>query len=361
MQMLATLVVAVTGAAFAVQSSGGQAPAAADTMKPPTIIKNVPPVYPPDARAARIEGRVVIEATISPAGTVSDAKVIRSIPMLDQAAVDAVKQWVYEPTIIHGKPVAVIMTVTVNFALDSAAPAKPAEPPPSFDALIAALRFAEAEPMARTAAEHLALGRALADTAPLASAAERARNLASAEDHFKRAIELAPDPAQRSDAMHRLHGYYLSDNPARRAEADAFFKSAAERYSNEPAAHMVLASLLYSEKTMDAYIDAMRRVGTRFPKDAEVRALVASALRDSIKVNPKTPEARQRTLLAEARTGLDEALTLDPESQLALLTKALVLRDLAGLEKDQKRAAALEAEAQRLIDQQIILEARKPK
>ena len=359
--MLATLVVAVAGAAFAVPSSGGQAPAAAGTMKPPTIIKNVPPAYPPDARAAQgVEGRVVIEATISPAGTVSHAKVIRSIPMLDQAAVDAVTQWVYEPTIINGKPVAVIMTVTVNFALDSAGPAKPAEPPPSFDALIAALRFAEAEPMARTAAEHLALGRALADTAPLASAAERARNLASAEGHFKRAIELAPDPAERRDAMLRLHGYYLSDNPARRAEADAFFKSAAERYSNEPAAHMVLASLL-TEKTMDAYIDAMRRVGTRFPKDAEVRALVASALRDSIRVNPKTPEARQRTLLAEARTELDEALKLDPESQLALLTKALVLRDLAGLEKEQKRAAALEAEVQRLIDQQKILEARKPK
>ena len=60
---------------------------------------------------------VIIEATIGPDGRVTDTKVLRSIPLLDQAAVDAVKQWTYTPTLLNGVPVPVIMTVTVNFTL----------------------------------------------------------------------------------------------------------------------------------------------------------------------------------------------------------------------------------------------------
>ena len=87
------------------------------SLKPPVKIKDVRPVYPADAVAARIEGIVLIEATINPAGTVADMKILRSVPMLDQAALDAVRQWVYEPTILGDRAVSVIMTVTLNFAL----------------------------------------------------------------------------------------------------------------------------------------------------------------------------------------------------------------------------------------------------
>ena len=62
-------------------------------------------------------GVVILECTISPQGKVTDVKVLRGIPLLDQAAVDAVKQWVYTPTLLNGVPVPVIMTVTVNFKL----------------------------------------------------------------------------------------------------------------------------------------------------------------------------------------------------------------------------------------------------
>ena len=62
-------------------------------------------------------GVVILECTISPQGKVSDVKVLRGIPLLDQAAIDAVKQWVYTPTLLNGVPVPVIMTVTVNFKL----------------------------------------------------------------------------------------------------------------------------------------------------------------------------------------------------------------------------------------------------
>jgi protein TonB len=86
-------------------------------IQPPTKIKNVPPVYPPIAQSARVQGVVIIEAVIGPSGAVQDAKVLRSIPLLDAAALDAVRQWQFTPTLLNGVPVPVIMTVTVNFTL----------------------------------------------------------------------------------------------------------------------------------------------------------------------------------------------------------------------------------------------------
>lgn len=86
-------------------------------IRPPVKLNHVAPVYPEDAYAAKVQGVVIIEATIDTAGHVSDARVLRSIPLLDQAAVDAVRQWEFEPTYLNGVAVPVIMTVTVNFAL----------------------------------------------------------------------------------------------------------------------------------------------------------------------------------------------------------------------------------------------------
>ena len=80
--------------------------------------KNVAPVYPDIAKQARVQGIVILECTISPQGTVTDVKVLRGIPLLDQAGIDAVKQWQYTPTLLNGVPVPVIMTVTVNFRLN---------------------------------------------------------------------------------------------------------------------------------------------------------------------------------------------------------------------------------------------------
>jgi len=87
------------------------------TLKPPKKIKDVKPEYPAVAATSRTHGSVVIEATIGPDGKVQDAKVLVSIPLLDQAALDAVRQWEYEPPRLNGVPVAVIMTIVVNFGL----------------------------------------------------------------------------------------------------------------------------------------------------------------------------------------------------------------------------------------------------
>jgi TonB family protein len=86
-------------------------------IKPPMRRYGVAPVYPADAQAARIQGVVIVEATIDASGAVSEARVVRSVPMLDQAALDAVRQWKYDPTVVDGVAVPVIMTVTVNFSL----------------------------------------------------------------------------------------------------------------------------------------------------------------------------------------------------------------------------------------------------
>jgi protein TonB len=86
-------------------------------MKPPRKTVHVPPVYPPIAQAARVSGIVLVEARIEADGKVSGARVLKSIPLLDQAALDAVNQWEFEPTLMNGVPVPVMITMAVNFAL----------------------------------------------------------------------------------------------------------------------------------------------------------------------------------------------------------------------------------------------------
>jgi len=85
------------------------------TVLPPKKIKHVDPVYPQDAQDAKVSGIVIIEARIDQDGRVTDARVIRNVALLSDAARDAVMQWEFTPTYLEGKPVPVIMTVTVNF------------------------------------------------------------------------------------------------------------------------------------------------------------------------------------------------------------------------------------------------------
>ena len=65
-----------------------------------------------------MQGIVIIEAIIGKDGNVKDAKVLRSVPLLDQAALEAVRQWRFTPTLLNNVPVEVVMTVTVNFTLN---------------------------------------------------------------------------------------------------------------------------------------------------------------------------------------------------------------------------------------------------
>jgi TonB family protein len=86
-------------------------------IRQPQKIKDAKPLYPPEAQQARVEGVVILEVVVDENGKVKDAQVLRSIPMLDAAAMDAVRQWEFSTTLLNGQAVPVIMTVTVQFSL----------------------------------------------------------------------------------------------------------------------------------------------------------------------------------------------------------------------------------------------------
>jgi periplasmic protein TonB len=88
-------------------------------IKEPKKLKNVAPVYPAVAARGKVEGVVILEIAIQPNGRVEDVRVLRGIPLLDAAAVEAARQWVFAPTLFRGVPVSVLMTVSVRFNLTS--------------------------------------------------------------------------------------------------------------------------------------------------------------------------------------------------------------------------------------------------
>lgn len=81
------------------------------------LIRRVAPVYPPLARAARVQGTVVLNVIINKSGDVSDVKLLSGHPMLAPAAIDAVNQWKYRPYEKDGEPVEIQTTVQVNFKI----------------------------------------------------------------------------------------------------------------------------------------------------------------------------------------------------------------------------------------------------
>ncbi len=103
---------------------GGEAPPAkvfhaGIDVQPPTKVHDAAPVYPDLARRIGVQGIVIIECMIAPNGRVADARVLSGHLLLDQAALDAVTQWVYTPTRVNGVPVAVLLSVTVKFRFRS--------------------------------------------------------------------------------------------------------------------------------------------------------------------------------------------------------------------------------------------------
>jgi len=94
-----------------------------DDMTMPKIVTKVDPVYPNDARDARVDGKVVLQAVIRENGTVGEVQVLTAIPnwpSLDRSAVEAVQQWKYRPAVKDGHPVSVYFTVMIQFRLAEA-------------------------------------------------------------------------------------------------------------------------------------------------------------------------------------------------------------------------------------------------
>ena len=86
-------------------------------IQAPVKVRDVKPVYPPEAQDLGVQGVIIIEALLNAEGRVEDARTLKSIPLLDAAALEAVRQWEYVPTLLNGAPVPVLMTVTINFSL----------------------------------------------------------------------------------------------------------------------------------------------------------------------------------------------------------------------------------------------------
>ena len=118
------------GVAFGSDAVGGSAPPPPPPPPPvqapqrlhsgivaPRKVVDVAPVYPAYAQQARKEGVVILETVIDANGGVESVRVLRSVPLLDQAAVEAVRQWRFTPAMLNGQAVPVVMTVTVNFTL----------------------------------------------------------------------------------------------------------------------------------------------------------------------------------------------------------------------------------------------------
>jgi TonB family protein len=88
------------------------------------IQRKVNPTYPPEARAAHIQGSVILKAIIGKDGTVQNLSLISGDPVLASAAIDAVRQWKYRPYLLNGNPVEVDTQITVNFTLAGVAPSQ---------------------------------------------------------------------------------------------------------------------------------------------------------------------------------------------------------------------------------------------
>jgi protein TonB len=91
---------------------------AGSELKAPRLLRHVPPVYPPLAQRSRVTGDVRLDARIGPDGRVDGLRVLEGSPLLVQAAMTAVRQWVYEPTILNGRPVEILLEVVVHFQLN---------------------------------------------------------------------------------------------------------------------------------------------------------------------------------------------------------------------------------------------------
>lgn len=119
------VLVALLAASHGLASAQEPAPAPPRPLnaQPPRVLSRVNPVYPAEAMRERIQGVVMLQAMIEPDGSVGDVRVVRSLdPRLDAAAVDAVKQWRYEPATVDGKPVRIVATVSMSFNLAGAPP-----------------------------------------------------------------------------------------------------------------------------------------------------------------------------------------------------------------------------------------------
>ena len=121
---LASLLLLVTLSSVAVSQAKPVLVHLSESVAEGLLIKKAAPVYPPLARQARIQGKVVLRVRISKSGDVVNLQLVSGHPMLAPAAIEAVKQWKYQPYLLYGDPIEADTDVTVNFTLADKPPAE---------------------------------------------------------------------------------------------------------------------------------------------------------------------------------------------------------------------------------------------
>jgi TonB family protein len=234
-------------------------------VSPPRLLKYVEPRYPEIARQARVEGHVMLAVRTDIYGRVEAFKILRSIPLLDQAAVDCVKQWVYEPLTINGQPRKAAFTVTVRFELTDQ-PAPPARP------------AAAQEPARKAPVKRYAVPASVAEGAvTITEEMEPLRRIKYVDPVFSEIARMArtegdvvlavrTDEQGRVEALKVLRSIRLLNDEAVEAVKQWIYEPLVVDGRPRKAAFIVTVSFVLSEARVSA--DRWRRVPKAFQADA---------------------------------------------------------------------------------------------
>jgi TonB family protein len=266
-------------------------------IPPPQKTKDVRPVYPAEAMQGRAQGVVVIEATIGANGRVRDTVVRRSIPLLDQAAVDAVRQWEFTPTLINGVPTPVVMTVSVSFGIQSPVPPAAGNVAPPF--AVSAAPATVASPSAVT-------------IAPPVVPASFGRNMGPDFERGRQALE-------RRQYEEALKAFRQASDAAGQKCVECFY-AMAKAYEGLGASRNAVSSC---DRALDlAASDTALTVLSRQTKGVALQTLA---------------ETRDQNRLREAELEFRAALALDPDAPFLHFNLGVVLmqehRDPDGIEE----------------------------
>jgi TonB family protein len=326
--------------------------ASAQRLDPPKIVKHVEPVYPKAALQARIQGVVTVEATIGPDGKVSGARVIQSIPLLDEAALAAVRQWEYTPTIIGGVAKPVIMVVKVNFTLSQ--PGKPpaVSPAPAAaaagswnevfqrasqlaqddkvsDAIALTANFVTRNPKEGEAHYFLARLHEQRALTPGATAAAKRRDLQDAVRFYSSAGDLQDDPGIRFLMTWKLSQLYDADGLNDAAEAERYARRLVTEYPTRAESHMAYARLLRERGDTAGAADVMRKGRAASTLPIAGLLLATQYPMEQVQAGHDLPRDVVRALLQESIAAAEAILSHPDKDQrdyrLATMAKAMAM------------------------------------
>jgi TonB family protein len=185
--------------------SGGSQLRVGGDVKPPVVVNRVEPIFTALAKESRISGIVIVEVVVDHTGVVKDARVLKPLPFgLDQAALDAVKQWTFRPATLNGNAVDVIFNVTINFRADDGGVPNTRETPTAGEPISIDLKDADIRDVMKTFSQltkmEIVVGN---DVSGRVTVTERDTPWMEAFDHILRDANLRYERAGDTIQVHR--------------------------------------------------------------------------------------------------------------------------------------------------------------